>query len=115
MGKDILVAYATKSGSTAAIAQFIGGILREANAQITVKSVKSVGNIETCDAVLIGTPIINGKCMSEVKKFVSAHSSILSQKAVDYFITCMHLSQVAGDALPDVPIIVDPVFGDPKP
>ena len=115
MGKDILVAYATKSGSTAAIAQFIGGILREAGAQVTVESVKSAGNIERCDAVLIGSPIINGKCMPEVKKFVSSHSSTLSQKAVAYFITCMRLSQVAGDALPDVPIIVDPVFGDQKP
>jgi menaquinone-dependent protoporphyrinogen oxidase len=115
MGKNILVAYATKSGSTADIAQFIGGILREAGAQVTVESVKSAGNIETCNAVLIGTPIINGKCMSEVKKFVSAHSSTLSQKPVAYFITCMRLSQLAGDAYPDVPIFVDPVFGHPKP
>jgi menaquinone-dependent protoporphyrinogen IX oxidase len=115
MSKNVLVVYATKSGSTADVARFIGEILIEAGAQVAVESVKGAENIETYDAVLIGSPIINGKCMPEVKKFVRTHSPPLSQKTVAYFITCMRLSQVAGDAQPDVPIFVDPVFGDPKP
>ena len=114
MRKRILVAYATKSGSTAEAAQFIGDSLTKAGAQVTVRSVKGVENIETYDAVFIGSPIINGKCMLEVRKFVDTHRLELSYKSVAYFITCMRLSQIAGDPLPDVPILVDPIFGDPK-
>ena len=115
MSKNVLVVYATKSGSTAEVAQSIGDTLTKEGAQVAVKLVKGVENIETYDVVFIGSPIINGKCMSEVKKFVSVHGPSLSQKKIAYFITCMRLSQVAGEPLPDVPIFVDPVFGDPKP
>lgn len=115
MSKNVLVVYATKAGSTADVAQTIGDTLTNAGAQATVKSVAGVDNFETYDAVFIGSPIINGKCMPEVKKFVSTYSQSLSQMAVAYFITCMRLSQVAGDPLPDVSIFVDPIFGNPKP
>jgi menaquinone-dependent protoporphyrinogen IX oxidase len=114
MSKNILVIYATKSGSTADIAQFIRDTLIEGGAQATSENVKGVEIIEPYSAVFIGSPIINGKCMPEIKEFVRTHTPLLSQKAVAYFITCMRLSQVAGDSLPDVPIYVDPGFGDPK-
>ena len=53
--------------------------------------------------------------MPEVRRFVHSHGQVLIQKPVAYFITCMRLSQIAGDALPDVPIFIDPTFGEPKP
>jgi menaquinone-dependent protoporphyrinogen IX oxidase len=114
MSKSILVVYGTKSGSTGEVAQFIGNTLLEVGAQVTVKSVESPGKIKASDAVFIGSPIINGKCMSEVKTFVGEYRPALSQKAVAFFITCLRLSQVAGDPLPDVPIFIDPIFGEPK-
>ena len=115
MSKNVLVVYATKSGSTAEVAQSIGDTLIKSGAQATINTVDGVDDIEEYDAIFIGSPIINGKCMAEVKKFVSAHSSSLSHKTVAYFITCMRLSQVAGDPIPDMPIFVDHVFGGPKP
>lgn len=50
-----------------------------------------------------------------VIKFVSSYDGYLSQRMVAYFITCMRLSQISGDTLPDAPIFVDPEFGEPKP
>jgi menaquinone-dependent protoporphyrinogen IX oxidase len=114
MNKEILVGYATESGSTAEVANFIGDTLTKVGAQATVKSVEEVENIEPYDVVYIGSPIIYGKCMPEVKKFVSSYDHYLSQRMVVYFITCMRLSQISGDPLPDVPIFVDPEFGEPK-
>jgi menaquinone-dependent protoporphyrinogen IX oxidase len=58
MSKSILVVYGTKSGSTGEVAQFIGNTLLEVGAQVTIKSVESVGKIEASDAVFIGSPII---------------------------------------------------------
>jgi len=115
MSKNVLVTYATKSGSTIEVARSIGNTLSNAEIQVTVKPVDEIENIEVYDAVLIGSPIINGKCMKEVKNFVKAHNSSLSQKQVAYFITCMRLSQMADKPIPDVPIFVDPAFGNPKP
>jgi menaquinone-dependent protoporphyrinogen oxidase len=114
VSKNFLVVYVTKSGSTTEVAQAIGDTLTKARAQVTVKSAESVGDIEAYDAVLIGSPIINGKCMKGVKKFVSTHCSSLSHKTVAYFITCMRLSQMVGESMPNVPIFVDPAFGNPK-
>jgi menaquinone-dependent protoporphyrinogen oxidase len=114
MTKQILVGYATKSGSTAEVANFIGDILTKAGAQVTISSVQTVENIKAYDAVFMGSPIIYGKCMPEVRRFVHSHSQGLIQKPVAFFITCMRLSQIAGDALPDVPIFLDPIFGEPK-
>jgi menaquinone-dependent protoporphyrinogen oxidase len=115
MDKNLIVAYATKSGSTADVAGFVGDILVEAGAEVTVEPLNEEVRVEKYDSVLIGSPIINGKCMPEVRKFVNSNSPLLSHKRVAYFITFMRLSQVAGDALPKVPIFVDPIFGDPKP
>jgi len=115
MSNKVLVVYATKSGSTTEVAQSIADTLSQAGAQATVKSVEEIEDIKPYDAVYIGSPIINGKCMPEVKKFVSSYDHYLSQRMVAYFITCMRLSQISGDPLPDVPVFVDPEFGEPKP
>ena len=115
MNKRILVCYASKSGSTAEVANYIGDILTNAGAQVKISSVQTVENIEAYDAVFIGSPIIYGKCLSEVRRFVHSHCQGLFQKPVAYFITCMRLSQMEGEALPDVPIFFDPIFGEPKP
>jgi menaquinone-dependent protoporphyrinogen IX oxidase len=115
MNKELLVGYATESGSTAEVANFIGDILTKAGAQVTTNSVQTIESTEAYDAVLIGSPIINGKCMPEIERFVQSHIQGLIEKPVAFFITCMRLSQIEGDPLPDVPIFVDPGFGEPKP
>jgi menaquinone-dependent protoporphyrinogen oxidase len=115
MNKNVLVVFDTKSGSTAEVAQYIADTLAEAGSQVAVEPVELVETIERYDAVFIGSPIINGKCMPGVKKFVSFQSSALSEIPLAYFITCMRLSQVAGVSPPDIPLFIDPAFGDPKP
>jgi menaquinone-dependent protoporphyrinogen IX oxidase len=115
MNKNVLVVYDTKSGSTAEIAEYIGNTLTEVGSIVAIQSVEEVETIARYDAIFIGSSIINGKCMPGVKRFVSSHSSALSEKLVVYFITCMRLSQMAGVPLLGVPIFIDPAFGDPKP
>jgi len=115
MIKNLLVVYATKSGSTVEVAHFIGDTLTKAGIHVTVKPVEDISKNEAYDAVFIGSPIINGNCMKEVKKFVKVHNSFLCQMPIAYFITCMRLSQMADKPIPDIPIFVDPAFGSPKP
>ena len=57
----ILVAYATKKGSTAEIAQAIGKELRTAGHLVDVTEMKSVSSLDGYNAVVIGAPFYMGK------------------------------------------------------
>jgi len=115
MNKKILVTYATNAGSTADVAEFIGETIEKIGFQVSIRVVGDMDDIETFAGVFIGSPIINGKCMKEIRRFVRSHSHSLQQSAVAYFITCMRLSQVLGESQSGSELFIDPVFGDPKP
>ena len=115
MSKNVLVVYDTKSGSTGGVAQFIEDTLLESGAQVTVASVDMVENVGAYDAVFIGSPLISGKIMSGIKGFVSLNNQSLSKKPVAFFTTCLRIGQEAGAWIPDIPVFVDPSFGNPKP
>jgi menaquinone-dependent protoporphyrinogen oxidase len=82
----ILVAYATKHGSTAGIAEAIGKELMAAGLSVEVKEIKNVQSPAGYDAVVIGGPIYMGKVMDEVKKFIARHQEKLTALPVAAFI-----------------------------
>ena len=62
----ILVAYASKKGSTAEIAQAIGKEIRAAGHLVDVTEMKSVSSLESYNAVVIGAPFYMGKIMADM-------------------------------------------------
>lgn len=70
MGARILVAYASRNGSTAEIAQAIGRELQSAGYAADVAEVKTISSLEGYQAVVIGGPLYMGKVVSEIGKFV---------------------------------------------
>ena len=115
MSSKILVAYASKWGSMADVAKFIGDALTDHGAEVTIQPVESVLSAAPYDVVMLGSPIEDENCMAQVKRFILDHLPALSQRPVIYFISCLRLGQVVGETLPDLPIYVDPVFGEPRP
>lgn len=81
----ILVAYATKHGSTAGIAEAIGKELTAAGLSVEVKEMKNVQSPAGYDAVVIGGPIYMGKVMDEVKKFVARHQEKMAAMPIAAF------------------------------
>jgi menaquinone-dependent protoporphyrinogen oxidase len=72
MAARILVAYATRKGSTAEIAQAVGKELQSAGFEIVVKGMIAVTSLEGYDAVVIGAPVYMRKIIgigSFVKRF----------------------------------------------
>ena len=57
---SILVAYATKHGSTAEIAEAIGADLRERGHAVDVTSAHDVHDVSTYDAVVVGSAVYLG-------------------------------------------------------
>ena len=93
MQKKILVAYASKCGSTAEIADVIGQVLHEQGASVDVSPVDKVTDISEYQAIVVGSAIRMGKCLSEAKKFVQTHQKALQEKSSAYFAVCLSLHE----------------------
>jgi menaquinone-dependent protoporphyrinogen oxidase len=111
--EKILIAYASKSGSTAEVAEVIGQALGKCGASVDVRLAKEVTDISPYGAVIVGSPILYGKWQSQAVKFVKRHKETLSRIPVAYFLTCMELTRVFDEKLRDLSVYLDPSLGRP--
>ncbi|MGC8838333.1 MAG: flavodoxin domain-containing protein [Anaerolineae bacterium] len=81
----VLVAYATKYGATAEIAEKIGATLREAGLQAEVLPVDQVGDLTPYQAVVLGSAVYAGQWRREAAAFLKAHEEALAQRPVWLF------------------------------
>jgi len=88
MSGRILVAYATRAGSTAQVAEVVGEVLRETGSPVDVVPVKDVRDLTGYAAVVLGSAIWAGKPLPEARQFVDDRQHALSHVPVAYFILC---------------------------
>jgi menaquinone-dependent protoporphyrinogen oxidase len=81
----VLVAYASKTGSTKGIAEFIGERLREHGMQADVLPVDSVQKTEDYDAFVVGSAVYMFHWVKEAKQFVLKHRTLLTSRPVWLF------------------------------
>lgn len=81
----VLVAYATKAGSTGEVAEVIGQVLCEGGAAVDVKPVKEVSDVSGYSGVVVGSAVRMGSWLPEAVKFVETHTAALEKKPVAYF------------------------------
>jgi menaquinone-dependent protoporphyrinogen oxidase len=86
MGVRILVAYATRNGSTAGIAQAIGRELVSAELTVDVSELKTVSTLAGYRAVVIGVPLSMGSVDGAVGKFVGKNREQLLNLPVAAFV-----------------------------
>lgn len=82
---NVLVAYASRHGSTKGIAEFIAEKLRLAGIDADVADVDSVTSLDDYDAFVIGSAVYIGHWMKEAIRFVSRHRAALSERPVWLF------------------------------
>lgn len=95
-GKDdrkLLVAYASRFGSTVEVAKAIAAVLVQEGAIVETMHVKSATDLNSYDAVIVGGAIQYDKWMAEAAEFVRIHKATLSALPVAYFFTCLTLSK----------------------
>jgi menaquinone-dependent protoporphyrinogen oxidase len=85
MDKQVLVAYATKHGATAEIAEKIGQVLRQAGLQADVLSVDHVKDLTPYNAIVLGSAVYIGQWRKEAAKFLQANETTLSERQVWLF------------------------------
>lgn len=81
----ILVVYATKSGSTAEVAQAIAEEFRAQKAVVDVFEVKKAPQLDGYTAVVIGSAIRYGRWLPDAINFVKTHQDQLSRIPIAYF------------------------------
>jgi menaquinone-dependent protoporphyrinogen oxidase len=81
----LLVAYASKHGSTKGIAEFIGEKLRQRKVDVDVIDVNDGRDLRSYDAFVIGSAVYMGHWMKEAKQFTAKNSTILSARPVWLF------------------------------
>lgn len=85
MDAQILVAYATKYGATAEIAERIGAVLRQAGLPTDVLPVGRVGDLSPYKAVVLGSAVYMGQWRKEAAAFLKANEQALSGRLVWLF------------------------------
>jgi menaquinone-dependent protoporphyrinogen oxidase len=85
MTTQVLVAYATKYGATAEIAEKIGEVLRKAGLQVDVLPAGKVRDLAPYQAVVLGSAVYMGRWMKDAVKLLTANEAALAQKAVWFF------------------------------
>jgi menaquinone-dependent protoporphyrinogen oxidase len=92
MPKWILVTYASRTGSTAEVAEAIAKTLAEGGEQVDVVPMNEVKDLSLYQSVVVGSAIRGSKWLPEAVRFVQAHQSMLAQKKVAMFTVCITMA-----------------------
>jgi menaquinone-dependent protoporphyrinogen oxidase len=85
MENKVLVAYGTKYGATAEIAERIGQVLREAGLGADVQPADRIGDLAPYAAVVLGSAVYIGQWRKEAAKFLKTNEAALAEKPIWLF------------------------------
>lgn len=85
MPASILVAYATRYGSTKEVAEAIGARLRESGLEADVRPVPDVRSVDGYVGVVLGAPLYIGSLLKGTLEFLEQHRAALEQMPVAVF------------------------------
>ena len=103
---NILVAYASKHGSTAEVAEAVAAELRGPNVEVTLRQITGGLRAEAYDAVVVGGPMIMG-WHKDATGFLKRNAPALAARPTACFATAASLTQMA-DQPGAVPLFCDP-------
>jgi menaquinone-dependent protoporphyrinogen oxidase len=80
-----LVAYATKSGSTREIAEFMTKVLGEMGLQVNLEEMKNVKSINGYDALVLGAPMYMFRIIGDAGSFLKKFKKVIEQTPTAFF------------------------------
>jgi menaquinone-dependent protoporphyrinogen oxidase len=78
----VLVAYATKAGSTREVADAVARTLREHGLEADLRPAAEVGTLEPYTAVVLGTALYAGRVHKEGRRFLRRHHDALAERSL---------------------------------
>ncbi len=89
MNERILVAYATRTGSTVGVAEAIGQTLNERGYAVDVKPIQDDPGLGVYQKVILGSAVNGAKWLPEAVEYVTNHQEALKQMPLALF--CVHI------------------------
>ncbi|MGA2571167.1 MAG: flavodoxin domain-containing protein [Terracidiphilus sp.] len=86
MAAPVLIAYATRSGSTGEVAEAIGSRMREAGLQVEVARMRDLKAIGDRTAVVLGAPLYMGGLPGELHRFLAHNRIALTATKTWFFV-----------------------------
>jgi len=85
MTTTILVAYATRYGSTKEVAETVAATLGEQGLEVEVKTAREVRSLDGYGAVVLGTPLYMGALFKDVRALLERNQAALEQTPLALF------------------------------
>jgi menaquinone-dependent protoporphyrinogen oxidase len=92
MADKILVTYASRTGTTAGVAEVIGQTLEEGGLEVDVLPMQEVTDLSPYRAVVAGSAIQGAQWLPEAMEFMRRHQSELARRPFAAFLVCMTLA-----------------------
>ena len=97
MNHRVLITYASRTGTTAEVAEAIRGILEEGGAQVDVLPMQDVSNLELYQAIIAGSAIRAARWLPEAMHFIRTYQSTLRHKPFAMYTVCITLAMQGGE------------------
>ena len=85
MSDSILVAYATRYGSTRQVAEEIAATLRERGLEVVLQPVREMQDLNGCRAIVLGAPLYFGALHKDARWFLTQHQESLGARPLAFF------------------------------
>jgi menaquinone-dependent protoporphyrinogen oxidase len=85
MSDSILVAYATRHGSTQEVAEAVAATLRECGLEVDIQPMRKVRTLARYNAVVLGAPLYMFRWHKDARRFLSRHHEALTERPVAIF------------------------------
>lgn len=85
MAASILVAYATRHGSTEQVAEAVAKTLREGGFDVDCRPTRDVRTLEGYDRIVLGAPLYMYRWHKDARRFLSRHRKGLVERPVAVF------------------------------
>jgi menaquinone-dependent protoporphyrinogen oxidase len=92
MQDKILIAYASRTGTTAGVADRIGKTLTDLGVIVDIRKMQDINDISSYRAVIAGSAIQDGKWLPEAIEFIEKNKLYLAKKPFAAFLVCMTLA-----------------------
>jgi menaquinone-dependent protoporphyrinogen oxidase len=115
MSQKVLIAYATRAGSTGEIAKEIGDVLIAKGFAVDVVPVRKVRDLSPYRAVIVGSAVRVGKWQPEAVKFVAHNKTRLGEIPTAFFTVCLTAKDKTDEACEKVSAFLGPVRATHRP
>jgi len=109
MSQKVLIAYATRAGSTADVANEIGDVLTAQGLAVDVIPVGKVKDLTAYRAVIVGSAVRAGKWQPEAVRFVARHKTRLGELTTAFFTVCLTAKVETDEARQKASSYLEPV------